>query len=469
MTTQPITDDQLRQRAVERVAGMQLPELRDELARVDSYATGRQSRAQRIDYEVLRDRAASMQRLTQLAADPANHEGGTDPGQIRPAVDPFSGTDFVQRARRVLDAEHASGLLPARAAEKVEAALSRGPAESRSLTARWAAAVGDPNYRSAFGRLLLSGSNAFPHVELSEAERAAVRAVADVQRALNEGTGSAGGFAVPLSLDPSVLLTSDGSVNPIRQLARVELIATRQWQGVSSVGVTAGWAAESAEASDNAPTIAAPTVTTFRQQAFVPFSMELDQDWSSLARELQMLLLDASEQVDATAFVKGSGTGQPEGIATALTGGASAVPTASADALVAADVYGLQSALPPRFQPRAQWAANLTTINELAQFETGNGAKVFPEIAQNQLLRKPLHEASHLDAAGDTASAGNDKVAIYGDWSNYLIAERVGATIELVPHLFGANQMPTGQRGLYLFRRVGADVLVPNAFRMLTA
>jgi hypothetical protein len=38
---------------------------------------------------------------------------------------------------------------------------------------------------------------------------------------LVEGTGSAGGFAVPLALDPSIILTSSGTLNPLREISRV--------------------------------------------------------------------------------------------------------------------------------------------------------------------------------------------------------------------------------------------------------
>jgi predicted phage gp36 major capsid-like protein len=41
--------------------------------------------------------------------------------------------------------------------------------------------------------------------------------------------------------------------------------------------------------------------------------------------------------------------------------------------------------------------------------------------------------------------------------------------IELIRHLFGAAQgnLPTGQRGLFAYWRVGAKVLDANAFRVL--
>jgi HK97 family phage major capsid protein len=60
------------------------------------------------------------------------------------------------------------------------------------------------------------------------------------------------------------------------------------------------------------------------------------------------------------------------------------------------------------------------------------------------------------------------KIALYGDFSRYLIVDRVGLTVEVVQHVFGANQRPTGQRGLYAYWRNGAKVLDANAFRALT-
>lgn len=60
-----------------------------------------------------------------------------------------------------------------------------------------------------------------------------------------------------------------------------------------------------------------------------------------------------------------------------------------------------------------------------------------------------------------------DYVLLYGDFTNFVIVDRVGTTMELVPHLFGANQRPTGQRGALLWFRTGSDVVIPNAFRLL--
>ncbi len=58
---------------------------------------------------------------------------------------------------------------------------------------------------------------------------------------------------------------------------------------------------------------------------------------------------------------------------------------------------------------------------------------------------------------------------LFGDFSNYLIVDRVGMNMELVPTLFGAaqGQFPTGRRGYFAWWRNNAVILNANAFRLL--
>ena len=81
------------------------------------------------------------------------------------------------------------------------------------------------------------------------------------------------------------------------------------------------------------------------------------------------------------------------------------------------------------------------------------------------MLGWELHENSQLDgtiAAGTT----NDYVLLSGDFDQYIIADRIGTTVEFVQNLFGANQRPTGQRGFLMHWRTGADAVITDAFRL---
>jgi HK97 family phage major capsid protein len=66
---------------------------------------------------------------------------------------------------------------------------------------------------------------------------------------------------------------------------------------------------------------------------------------------------------------------------------------------------------------------------------------------------------------GDVATGV--KFLLYGDFSRFVIVDRVGLSVDVIPHLFGTNHRPTGQRGLYAFWRNGSKVVDANAFQAL--
>jgi HK97 family phage major capsid protein len=332
--------------------------------------------------------------------------------------------------------------------------------DPRGTEARYLRAVGDESYNRAFGKILQHGSQANLH--MTREEQLALQRVNEVvaERALSL-TGSAGGFAVPFELDPTIILTSAGVVNPIRELARVIPVSVDEWRGVSSAGVTASYAAEATETTDNSPTLAQPTISTEKAQAFIPFSIEVGMDWAGMREELARLLADAKDTLEAQKFVNGTGTNEPFGLLVGVTNTVNAA--GGADAFTAANVYALAQALPARYRPRASFIADLAIINRIAQFETTNGARLFPSIDEGRLLQKTLLEASELP---DNATTGN-KFLIVGDFSGYVIVDRIGLQVELIPHLFGASRRPTGERGMYSFWRNGAKVVDAGAFRAL--
>ena len=98
--------------------------------------------------------------------------------------------------------------------------------------------MAEPAYAEAFGLIVQHGPAA--QVRMTPAQTAAVQKVTAVmsERAMAEGTGSAGGFSVPYTLDPSIILSSSGALNPIRELASVRTIAgSNEWRGVASDGL----------------------------------------------------------------------------------------------------------------------------------------------------------------------------------------------------------------------------------------
>jgi HK97 family phage major capsid protein len=368
--------------------------------------------------------------------------------------------------------------------------LVRDPDEQdrHGLAGRYLEAVSDPNYESAFWRLVRDPM--FGHLEMSGDEVEAIRRTRAVthERDFLEGargreramslTTTSGGFAVPFVLDPTVIRTSNGAINPYRSNSNVISISVDEWRGVSSAGITATFQAEAAAVTDASPTLAQPVVSTEMARAFVPFSIEIGQDWSSFASEMGGLFTDAKDVLEATKMALGSGTNEPFGVIT----GATTVFTASnTNSLVVADIYGVHGALGPRFRARATWTMNNAVADRIRQLSTAGAVDFWNSNLQLRtaavpnsftdgrmgadLLGKAVYEASGQSGTFTTGQL----IAVCGDFGYYKIVDRIGMNVEVIPHLFGAAQgnLPTGQRGLFAYWRVGAKVLDANAFRVL--
>ena len=325
--------------------------------------------------------------------------------------------------------------------------------------ARHILATGSPTYRTAFGKAMLG-------VPLFDSES---RALA-VARALSL-TGASGGFAVPFTLDPTVLGTSNSSVNPYRAIARVEQITVDEWRGVTSGAITAAYATEAAETTDNAPTLAQPTISTERAQAFIPFSIEIGMDWPGLERSMSILLQEAKDDLEADKFTAGSGTNEPFGF---ITGATNTVNATTGQTFDAEDLYRLEGALPPRYRPRASIVGNRAIYSLTRQFDTQGGSALWMRLGEGLpnnpdgrlgqgLLGYPTFEAS---AMASTAATGNKFLAL-GDFTRFVIVDRIGLTVETIQHLVGTNHRPTGQRGLFAYWRNSSKVVDANAFRVL--
>ena len=481
----------------ERVARQ--AEIRARLAEIDAEHNGAElpedvrSEWDRLEaeYDEHERHIADARRRQERLARMAQNDGNTERAGARDPYEPSGGTshtrsprytediyDLTELRRRARSLDDLAGLLRQNALRAVERAsfpvLERRGADRRVVRntredaqtqvehllnfvddeagslARRILVTGSPLYERAFGKAL--------------AKLSTIGLTAEEQRALSLGTDSAGGFAVPFQLDPTVILTSNGVINPLRQIARVEQIVGKEWQGVTSAGITVSRVAEGTEASDDAPTLAQPTVRAQRVQGFVPFSIEIDQDWAGLRAEMTRLLADAKDEEEANSFVNGNGTGtQANGVIGTLGTGSNV----TANTFTSASIYQLEEALPPRFRARAAFLANRSIYNLARQFDTAGGADLWVRLGDGlppELIGYPAYEVSTMVSGPPDVG---DRYLLFGDFSQFLIVDRVGMSVELVPHLFGSNQRPTGQRGIYAVWRNNSLILTDNAFRVL--
>lgn len=430
---------------------------------------GNLSTSSRATSEAINELEDDLQRLAQLegiAQNPANREAGTIPPHPAGLEAEERRSLAFREAQNVMERHIRNGELPTSDADRLDAVL-RGSDVTLGVDARYVAAVGQEEYKSAFVKLLKYGDTAA--LRMTAEEQSAVQQVvaADEMRAMQTGVGSAGGFGLPLSIDPTMIISSAGTISPIRDLASTVTISTREYRAVTTAGVTATFAAELAEVADGSPTLAQPDIFTEKAQAFVPLSIEISQDYPGLLAELSKLFADAKAVLEGEKFALGAGHGsnEPQGLVSGLAG-SSIFTTASAGTWTVSDAYAVQDGLSPRWQANAHWLMSLSIFNTTKRL-VASASTVEPQIVSPDgklLLNKPWNETSDMEGL---VSAGN-LVAVYGDINQaFRIVDRIGLSLELISHLFGASRRPTGERGVYMYWRTSSAVIVNDAARVV--
>lgn len=426
--------------------------------------------------EVERQRVAAARERIRSAIDDGHVEDGAPTSENAPAPTRTRTAQSPQdkaRSDALRAVEQHSKVLSSEAGERIERIIR---SDAVGHDAEYLRLVSSEDYERAFSKVTfdpINGRNLLTQDEsraLSEVNRISrIRSLSAFGNA-----GADGGLAVPFTLDPTVLLTSDGQINPLRQLATVRTISgSNTLQLLTSEGVEAHYGAEASEVSDDSPSFDQPEVTVERATAFIPFSFELGGpsgaggDWADLLGQLRILIADAKDALEADAFLNGAGHAsvEPEGL---LTGATETVDTAANSGDVAPDdLYKVQESLPARFTPGASWLSTLATANQVRRAYEDTPGQAVSIISEDysRVLGKPFYELTEVP--GDGLTAG-DPIAIYGNIQRaFQIVDRVGLSLSVVPHLFGDNKRPTGQSGLLAFWRNSSKVVVPNAVRVL--
>lgn len=445
------------------------------------------------------ERDAALQRV-QRANIKAATQGGTPGVTLLPGDGARHGDDFdsdplgdpdsirdnrwknpwaVHEIRMGLSAEARGAELRSRAFSAIE--KMQGTTDNRRETAtrmleRWDTTDGklaeqvlvtsSPEYMRAFAKLAKSQGR----VQLQGEEAAAV------ERAMSLTDGE-GGYLVPFQLDPTVILTSDGSVNEVRQVARKVVATGDKWNGVSAGAVQWSFDPEATEVSDDAPGLAQPTIDIQTARGFVPISLEASMDAQNVAQEVGRLLAQGKDDLEAVKFINGDPDNkEPNGLLTALLAyetantGAVVVNAAGTGTLADGDVYKVHDDLPARYRRRASWLAANGFYSMVRQLDSSGGSALWARIGEGrppELIGRAAYEAEEMDGTIEASGGGKNYLACIGDFSNFVVADRVGMTVEFIPHLFGASGRPKGQRGWFAYYRVGSDVVNAKAFRLL--
>lgn len=426
--------------------------------------------------ELLSDVARSHpERLERAVPESVNVNYNRDPFSYTPAAPGDDRADADMVGRAITAIERSSHFLEGAHQEAATVAIEA--VRNDNAGAEQVLATANPHYRTAFAKVMADQREL-----LSPQEREAMHRVHDVSRrnGVNQYTADEArergitlsnvtGVLVPAHLDPTITLSSDGSLNPYREIARVVPTTTNVWTGVTSAGITGGWSgAENTEVDDDTPSQASPSVTSHMADAFVPLSFQAFEDWMNAEAELMTMFVDYKSVLEEAAFTNGSGSNQPFGCVTALATTTSWVSCATNSSFTASDLFSVKQALPGRWKPRARYVMNEAYNDRIRQFGTNDGSLYVVDLTEENaqtVLGKRAHLSTTMSSALSTAT---NTVLVYGDWSQFVIADRLGLSVEVVANLFSASNMrPTQSRGILAHWRVGSDVVVNSAFRLL--
>ena len=389
---------------------------------------------------------------------------------IRTPLDEYRGADVrkldVRAARdgalRVLEDREQTSILQTEQVDHLDRTVRRDTDIARRILV-----TENDAYRSAWHKLMSDHQAA---AYLSDEERHAVMRWQEY-RAMAEGVTTAGGFGIPVFIDPSIILTAQGSDNPFLRIATVKDITTNVWKGVSSAGVSWSFDVEAAEVSDDSPVLAQPSVTVYMARGFIPYSIEVGQDYPGFQTEMASLLASGYDELLLDKFTRGSGTNEPRGLVTALDANTNVEVVSTTDgAFGSEDIYKVWKALPQRYRRRASWMMSVDYINRIRQFGSANvfhAATVsLASESVEVLFNKQVYENPYfVDFTGTT---GAENRLVVGDFSNYVVARRAGMSVELIPMLFAtANNLPSGQRGWFAYARIGGNSVNDLGFRLL--
>lgn len=335
------------------------------------------------------------------------------------------------------------------------------------LIGRLLLATENPHYRTAFQKVSASATPAF-----TAEEGRAIEQVKLIKRAMSIGVDASGGFAVPVLIDPTIILTAQESPNDILRLARVETITNDEWRGLSSAGVSWQFSAEGAATTDNSPTIAQPTVVTKRADGFIPFSIEVGMDWPGFAEQMSGLLAEGYDELLAQKLtLSTANNNEPWGLIGRLASVTTwKVELATASVIAGADIYRVWAQLPVKWRRKSNcaWMSSTGVQNAIRQLGTVD-PNFTVNITEEAIPRLFGREYPMNDFMSDvTVGTGVQPLVVVGDFRQYLVAQRAGMTVEFLPMLFDVtNNRPTGQRGWFAWARIGGDAIVPGAFRLL--
>ncbi len=344
-----------------------------------------------------------------------------------------------------------------------------------------------PDYRKAYERYIrLSG-------QMHDAAMAYTRLSGDEQKALTEGTDSAGGFLVPPDIQAELLVRKAQMAGVRRAGARVQATSRDilKFPMVQAATATAGGLASgggSIFSSGFIGSVAGETPTfTDTDAAFGSFDVpvkkirvatKLSNDFISdaVVNVLAFLSQNGATNmalVEDNEFLNGDGSALhplgllQAGLSTVDVEGTTtnAISNTTGAAGSAPKIIDVEYAVPSQYIPDAKWMMRRSIEGKIRKLVDGSGRFLWPGVLGSGFAM-PAKEIDGYPVVNSEFMPADlvdtNKVLLFGDFSGYIIAERAQITSTILRERFA----DTDQTGIILWERVGGAVWNPDAFRV---
>lgn len=288
-----------------------------------------------------------------------------------------------------------------------------------------------------------------------------LRGKPQIYNVMQESIDADGGFLVPEEFENQIVTALEEN-NVIRSIEKTITTSAERKIPIAATHSVAQWTPENGAYAESNPTFGQKTIDAFKLTDLVKVSTELLQDSmfnleSYISSEFARAFGIAEEQ----AFCTGTGVGQPTGIFTE-NGGEVGITLSSASNITCDNIIELVHSLKSPYRRNAVFLMNDSTVSMLRKLKDTNGAYLWQPSLQagqpDRLLGYPLYTSPYVPTVKAAAMP-----IVFGDFSNYWIADRMGRSIQRLNELYAGN----GQVGFIATERVDAKVILSEGIKLL--
>jgi len=278
-------------------------------------------------------------------------------------------------------------------------------------------------------------------------------------KALSEGTPADGGYLVPQEFYNRLVIERDKRISMRSKVNVIRVNTNTLTIPKHGTGPEVYWTSEGVQKTTTTMDFSQPTITVYKLAAIIYLTDELMEDAAFNLTDVivNRFAVKMNEAIE-TAIIAGTGVGQPTGIFI------NAVVVAAARACVGNldfdDMIDLIYDLPEKYRSNASFIIHNNNVRELRKIKDNDGRYIWQEPVTTGQPATILGYPVYL-----TYDCGEDEIA-FGDYKEaYWLADRHQLRVKITNDT--DTTFTEDKTGIRVVERVGGDVVVTNAIRIL--